>query len=163
VGLVSDPGTFPRFRPAPAGDARRAAASDNIRWYLDVLRSAPATLRPASRHRQLKELIWDVSEADGKYNLRFRSCGALKPGAPLQHEHVTELDTVARELLAHPERVDKILEGVVSCVVTKSEHARLGRVSRADPRLDGWDRYRAAGVAVLDTASGAWLIPPATI
>ena len=145
--------TFPRFRRTDKGDAKLAAARSDIRALL-VCRAA---FSDGAQAGILKSLLWNVTESYGKWNLPYRSLGSLQPGAELRHEHVTERAKTVRALLAHPERVDEILDSVVACVVTPEEHTRLGQVHRT---LESWERYRAAGVAVVDASTGEWLIPP---
>jgi hypothetical protein len=53
-------------------------------------------------------------------------------------------------LMASPEAIVDILKSAVGCTVTKDEHTRLGGFKH----LDGWDRYRAAQIVVIDTATG---------
>ena len=57
---------------------------------------------------------------------------------------------IDRLLSAKLEEVDSILEGAVGCTVTIGEHSRL---AKWDDEY-GWDRYRKAGLVVIDTASG---------
>ncbi len=50
---------------------------------------------------------------------------------------------------ARPDQVDAILKRAVACAVTEEEHRRLD----AFKELDGWQRYHAAGIIVIDTAT----------
>jgi hypothetical protein len=101
--------------------------------------------------------LWKLTEAasQGKYNTRFQSLAA-QSALPhlLRHEHVFQRSKLVNALLAQPDRADEILDSAVACVVTVQEHEELDRVSRQSPELDGWDRYRAAMIAVIDLASG---------
>lgn len=112
--------------------------------------------------------LWKVSEAEaGKYNTRYRSLRSLRKGARVQHDHVVERAKLADELVAahraaDPERVDEILDRVIGCVVTKDEHRRLADISRLNPNLDGWERYAAAGIVVIDTMTGERMVIPDT-
>lgn len=104
----------------------------------------------------LKEVLWLITEADGKYSTRFRSKEVVRlarqqPGSQvaIQHEHVFPRAVVARDIIAResefrrfPKRLDKLLDDMVGCIVTVEEHTRL---------LDGesgWGRYKR--VPVLD-------------
>jgi hypothetical protein len=49
-----------------------------------------------------------------------------------------------------PEEIDSILEKVVACTVTKEEHDSLSNFKH----LDGWERYQAAGITVIDCETG---------
>jgi hypothetical protein len=80
---------------------------------------------------------------------------ALKASArDLQHEHVYERSQLVDALLQSPEEADSIAEMAVACTVTKTEHATLAAVCRANPELIGWARYNAAGIRVLDVTTG---------
>jgi hypothetical protein len=56
---------------------------------------------------------------------------------------------MVNELLSHPEEVDRILEKAVACIVTTKEHSLLEKYKH----LYGWDRYRCAGITVIDTST----------
>jgi hypothetical protein len=47
---------------------------------------------------------------------------------------------------AKPEDIEEILKNAVGCTVTKEEHTLLERFKH----LDGWERYRQAGIIVID-------------
>jgi hypothetical protein len=86
-----------------------------------------------------------------KYQTRFRSQASLSaPESELAHEHVNQRKRMVDEMIAHPEEVSRILQTAVACVVTRSEHDRLNRVSRENPDLDGWERYKKAEIHVVD-------------
>lgn len=109
------------------------------------------------RHRDelLSLMIWKITEAEGKYTLRYRSEGSLTdPSAKKHHEHPFPRRWLIAQLKAHPTRVDEILERAFGCVVTIDEHRRLSSVP---PHLLGWDRYKAAGIRVFDVTSDCWL------
>lgn len=110
------------------------------------------------RKKMLKEVIWLISEADGKYSTRYRSAEVVRLARQeascnvlIQHEHVFPKARVVDRLLADkeallsdPQRLSRALDQTVACVVTKEEHRRL-----VDG--DGWERYRS--VAVLDMST----------
>lgn len=106
-----------------------------------------------------------MTEAEApKYKVRFRSAGSFRRGAKLQHDHVYERAEMADALIANPLHADKILDLAIGCVVTKDEHSRLAAISRLDPGLNGWERYRETGIVVLDTFTGSelnmqWPVP----
>jgi hypothetical protein len=119
-------------------------------------------LYPAHRKEFVKLALWMVTTAEaGKFNTRYRSRASREPGATIQHNHVDERAKMADRLIAHPDELDSILDLAVGCVVTKEEHARLTQVSRQQPELDGWDRYVAAGIEVVDMVSGERAVLPA--
>jgi hypothetical protein len=57
----------------------------------------------------------------------------------------------SRQFLDNPAEALRIVERAAACLVTESEHRRLGAV---DDELEGWDRYRAAGIEVFDMRNG---------
>lgn len=97
-------------------------------------------------------MIWKITEADGKYKTRYQSSAALEGGRELRHDHVFTKAKLTEALLnAKPDQVDEILSTAVGCTVTKEGHARLSKYDRV---CDGWERYRRAKVAVMDTQTG---------
>jgi hypothetical protein len=50
-------------------------------------------------------------------------------------------------LLKSPEAVTRILNKAVGCIVTKAEHDKLRQFERD---FDGWERYRQAGIVIID-------------
>jgi hypothetical protein len=151
-----------RTRPYAQPWVESPHASDHLRSAAALARFALTSddLTEEHRYRLLNNAVWYVTEAAGKYKTRFRSASvlSLETKAPLRkwwselrHDHVTRRAALLQQLKTADADVEAILRSAVSCVVTKSEHERL---SRFDETLDGWDRYRAAGVDVYDMATG---------
>lgn len=95
--------------------------------------------------------------AHGKYGTRYRSRGALSIEEPtaLEHEHVYPRKWLIDRMLESPSAVELVLtEFAIACTVTGEEHRRLAQAERADRSLEGWARYHAAGVGVIDLATG---------
>lgn len=106
----------------------------------------------------LSQIIWLYTEADGKWNTRFRSRAAFgQPPSVLHHEHVVPRKLLIDRMLASPERAREIMQAAVACCVLRSEHALLNAVS---PEVESWDRYLEAGIEVVDLASGRSLSAP---
>lgn len=117
----------------------------------------PLALYPAHKRELLSTCLWKLTEAEAynKYGLRYQTPAALEvPKQEKQHEHVFERKKVIEALIANPDRFEEILSNVVACTVTKEEHRRLTKLSYLHPELEGWKRYRAAGLSVLDLATG---------
>ncbi|RYB88343.1 hypothetical protein EUA06_21555 [Nocardioides glacieisoli] len=96
--------------------------------------------------------------ANGKYGTRYRSTGALDITDPthLEHEHVFPRKWLIERMMESPEAVEMLLTHfAIACTVTSDEHRRLASAERANPALAGWERYHAAGIDVVDTATGA--------
>ena len=139
------------YRPHPDADERVRSAVLAIKSIL------PLDLYPPHKRELISVCLWKLTEAEsrGKYNLRFQTPAALEaPRSEKQHEHVVERKSIVDALLASPERADEILERAVGCTVTRDEHRRLTNLGRERPDLEGWDRYRAAGIRVLDLKTG---------
>ncbi|MFG6467663.1 hypothetical protein [Roseateles sp. BYS87W] len=144
-----------------------SAAADIVASAKHLAHLVLASDRLLHRHKKkmLSEVLWLISEADGKYSTRYRSVEVVRLAqceptstARIQHEHVfprkrvTESILRDRErLLADPALLDTILEQTVGCVVTVDEHKALC------DHEDGWRRY--SNVPVLDMATS----PPSII
>ncbi len=110
----------------------------------------------------LSEVLWLISEADGKYSTRFRTAEVVRlaneePNSTtkVQHEHVFPRKKVTERILhqrqmilQHPQLLDSLLDETVGCVVTEQEHRSLPN------SLEGWKRYEK--VPVLDMMT----VPP---
>jgi hypothetical protein len=136
------------WKPHKDADARVESAKAFIRLLLE---QRP----PEGLEIHLKELldvlVWKLTEAHGKWNTRFISKAALvATKEKLQHEHVHERKALISELLQGSDRIESVAAKAIGCVVTKTEHDRLTLVSRERPELQGWARYEAAGVEVID-------------
>jgi hypothetical protein len=57
-------------------------------------------------------------------------------------------------LVAAPERCEQTMQGAVACCVLRDEHKRLTALDGASRSLTGWQRYAAAGIEVIDLATG---------
>jgi hypothetical protein len=110
------------------------------------------------KRRLLVHSVWEVTKLSGDFKGRYRSRGALVSGVEIQRDHVVQKARIVERLLVSPGQVDTILGEVVHCVVTKEEHERLTAYSRMNPDVDGWERYKGAGVEVLDMLTGEQLI-----
>ena len=68
-------------------------------------------------------------------------------------EHVWTRATCRIRLLSAPDAtaIEAIISALQGCVVTKAEHQRL---KPFDATHQGWARYIAAGVPVIDTSTG---------
>lgn len=111
------------------------------------------------KKRMVGYVIWEVATyLNGNFKGRYRSKGVLAPGATIQRDHVNQKARIIERLLANPDQADSILGDLVHCVVTKEEHDRLTAYSKMNSDVDGWDRYRMAGVEVMDMLTGKQLI-----
>lgn len=135
--------------------------------YDHVLKAATATAihaitspamddLPRYRTELLHNVIWLMTVAPyGKYTVRYRSRGVLIDShATLVHEHVFTRKSLADELLAaKPGQIEDVLRTrAVACIVTAEEHNRL---KPFDQTHQGWERYREAGIEVIDMLNGS--------
>jgi hypothetical protein len=137
------------FNIHPKAEDRRRSAALLIKMLL--ANKSPEVL-PEHLRELLDTMLWKISEADGKYKTRHQSHGALECNNKrlLQHDHVYPKKRMIDVLLAaKPEEVDGILANAIGCTVTKDEHLHL---SKFDDEHSGWDRYRKAGILVVDTS-----------
>src|SRR5258706_16022661 len=95
----------------------------------------------------VSSLLWQITEARGKYTTRYRSQASKEPGAKLRHDHVFTRKDITARILATPEQAREILRDAIGCVVTVEEHRRLSPFDRTHR---GWERYNAAGIDVVD-------------
>lgn len=116
------------------------------------------------QRRVLREVLWSVTEIDGKYTTRFRSVGTLQLEeadrianwqSNLRHDHVLTRKSLIEALLAGANPYD-VLSTAVACTVTRAEHTRLSSFDRSH---EGWARYAEAGVQVIDMATGEPFLP----
>ncbi|MDW5266913.1 MULTISPECIES: hypothetical protein [Acidobacteriaceae] len=106
---------------------------------------------PQHLNELLRILMWKATQAESSsHRTRFQSQDALKfrDKGNLRHDHVFQCVKMREELLAHPERVDEILETAVGCTVTLAEHEHLHDFDEEY----GWKRYHKAGIVVMDTS-----------
>jgi hypothetical protein len=152
------------FKLLKAPYKRRAKADsiiDSAKKLARLILSSDELLHE-HRRKMLKEVLWFVTEANGKYSTRYRSAEVVRLArdepeseVPVRHEHVYPRAVVADEILSrqdelrqHPGLLDELLDQSVGCIVTVYEHGELlsGRT--------GWGRYEH--VPVLDMSE----IPP---
>lgn len=140
--------------PAQADAARRDAIT------LAKFAVGSPDLRDVTRKELLSRYVLILlthGTANGKYGTRYRSKGALEVTDPatLEHEHVYPRKWLIEQMLDSPSSVELVLTHfAIACTVTTAEHRLLARAERANPELAGWERYHAAGVEVIDMASG---------
>jgi hypothetical protein len=96
----------------------------------------------------VSSLLWQITQARGKYRTRYRTSASMEPGTKLHHEHVFTRKDITTRILAAPQQAREILRDAIGCVVTVDEHRRLSTFDRTH---QGWERYKAAGIEVIDT------------
>jgi hypothetical protein len=117
-----------------------------------------------AEHRQefLSIALWKITEAESTNKHRTRLCSRAvfaTPECECRHDHVFQRAVMVRDLLSGgPADVERILEKAVACTITKDEHRLLNTYAP----LDGWERYRAAGIVVIDSKTGGIFQFPAS-
>lgn len=112
----------------------------------------PLDILEAHKRELLSVCIWKITEADGKWNVRFRSEKALTESPNLRHEHVFERKELIDRLLSE-ESIESVIRDAKACIVTQEEHIALSKQSGS-----GWDRYRGAKIKVFDLEKSGWVI-----
>ena len=145
------------FQRHERADERMRSAANLVK----VILQSP-DLSKEHRLEFVKLALWKVTEAEwGKHDLRFRSKAASSMlrdhrsykwrDKHLRHDHVFQRKHMVDELLnASPEAVATILNKAIGCIVTKAEHDNL----RQFKNFDGWERYRQAGIVIIDMETG---------
>ena len=134
-------------RPLNADEKKRSAIE-----VIKALLNLNDIYEPMKR-RFLSNCLWQITEAEGKnkYDLRYCSKGSIGlPRKQLRHDHVYRRKDMVVELLASPGRAGDIAKQAVGCVVTKAEHVKLTKLDKVNGAPDGWERYRQAGIIVID-------------
>jgi hypothetical protein len=135
------------FKLHKAAEARTRSAVRLIKLLLQC----DLEILPAHRQEFLSVALWKITEAQSTHKHRTRFCSQeaySSPETDLRHDHVFQRAIMIKELInGRPEDVDTILKKAVACTITKEEHTLLSRHSD----VDGWDRYRRAGINVIDT------------
>jgi hypothetical protein len=139
------------FNPDPQTEERKRSAVALAKVLL-AAKDHPTILRDHLREL-LHALLWKTTEAEcksknHKYETRYQSQDALKfrQKGNLRHEHVYPCVKMIDNLLAQPDRAEEILDTAIGCTVTVAEHNHLGKFDDED----GWERYRKAGIVVMD-------------
>lgn len=144
---------LPIWQPHIDSERRKASA---VR-LAELVLAAGDDVTLAHRKEFLSIAIWKYTEADGKYDTRYRSAASIgEPVSTLHHEHVFTRKALVAQLLEEPERCSEIMATAVGCVILREEHKKLAVAERANPELTGWGRYSRAGVRVIDLATGAY-------
>ena len=134
---------------------RHKAAGNRRESVARLVKILLSSREPAILTTHLRELLtillWKLTEADSaKYRTRYQSTEALRDsGGKFHHEHVYQRAKMIDALLkAQPDQVDGILDLAVGCTITRHEAERLRRFDDDY----GWERYRKAGIEIMDTS-----------
>lgn len=124
----------------------------DIRILLDSIRTLKIS-QPIKK-RMLVHALWEVAFATGNKQSsffgRYRSEGVLRHmGLKVQRDHIFRKEMLTEQILSPSPDLDAIIARAECCLVTEDEHSRLGAV---DKNVDGWERYRRAGITVYDMA-----------
>lgn len=101
----------------------------------------------------LARLYSFITDANGKYSAPHRSQGvidAIESGEEVvvEHEHVHPRIAITKLLLQDPSKIEEVLSTcLIACLVTQEEHRALTKAEK-EHRVEGWARYRVAGVVV---------------
>ena len=117
--------------------------------------------------------LWRIPETNGKYHTRFfsrevwertlsegklpsKSTGKWKsPRAEVMLEHVVERAPLITWILEDPNRIQRIEDVCIGCIVTKEESKKLPSRQGVDGS-DVWKRYRIGKIDVYDRLLQRW-------
>lgn len=152
--LNTDDEVPPAYVTLPDAEARELSA-------IRLAQAALATHDLVPPHRDATlALAVDlfIASRAGPFAARFRTPAVmnLETPAPVRLHHVRPRGEVIAELIAGgAELVPLILPQATACLVTDAEYRRLEAISQPlTPWQRGWDRYAAAGLAVVDLGDG---------
>jgi hypothetical protein len=112
----------------------------------------PLDLYIPHKKELLSTCIWKITEADGKFKVRYWSEGALiAPVKQLRHEHVFERKELIERLMSG-ENIASVISDAIACIVTKDEHDLLSASAQS-----GWKRYHDCQIGVFDSRDQVWL------
>jgi hypothetical protein len=84
----------------------------------------PFDLKRTMREKVFHDLVWMVTEHDGKYTTRYRSKAALIAECDVQHEHIFPINDLFF-LSRHGSSLKDVFTYCAACVVTVEEHSLL--------------------------------------
>lgn len=125
----------------------------DLQYRLDGLKQTIVFLRDSILPLDIKRpllghALWQITRAHGDLYGQFRSQGFLEQNrdTKVQREHVFRRELLMEAILKGEEPLDRVLDRVIHCSVSKDEHVRLHNIRYKN--LDGWARYVAADIAV---------------
>ena len=145
------------YKPREDRELVKSDAADILRWLMTT--TAPPQIRTPAGRRMIqlivREPFWKYGTCDGDTMVQFATPEAITGEGELRRDHVYPL---ARTIeLLKPRWGDTkyalslLEERSMVCGVTKAQHSQLGKF---DVELDGFERYRAAGLTVVDRVTG---------
>jgi hypothetical protein len=138
------------------GDERRESSIRAMEGILAL------EIDDAHKKRLLSRCIWFYTEADGKWKTKYESY-AVHAGIEhkmRRHEHVYTRKKLIAELQQRQKSVSEIAQHIIACIVTAEEHKKLHEIEKKNPKLDGWVRYKQAGIDVVERQTGKRFIFP---
>ncbi len=106
------------------------------------------------RRMVLDAALWKITEAESHHKHRTRFCSLAvfsSADCDCRHDHVFQKAKMIDDLVkGGPNSVDEIVSKAVACTITREEHLILN----GHNDLDGWERYRKAGITVIDARTG---------
>ncbi len=139
-------------RSAPYEELASQEKSDLEHDVRALIKAARGMSHPRVQGETLK-IAWFLLTERGKSRGRkiktlYRTRRAVEDtDARVIHEHVVTRQFLSWAALL-PEELYEVLLIADACLTTKDEHDALGRV---DPSAFGWERYKEAGIEVLET------------
>jgi len=138
------------FREDPAA----TAIVESAVYLIKLILRDGAEILPKHRREVLSVALWKITEAESQHKHRTRFCSQAvfsSTDCECRHDHVFQKQKMIDDLIkAGPDAVDEIVGRAIGCTVTTDEHLALNQYQH----LDGWERYRQAGITVIDARTG---------
>lgn len=137
---------------------RNEAEKSIINMIYNILKMK--NVRQKEKKIMIKILLCRLTETkSGKFSCRYRTKLVFSDEEyKIQHEHVYRREITYKELVNNPENYKEILNKCIGCVVTKEEHKLLNKIDKKYKNINGWERYKKAGIKVLDMKTNQPLI-----
>jgi hypothetical protein len=144
-------------KPYVSSPAEKRRLAD-IKILLNAIRTL--SIEEPVKKRILVHVVWEIAFATGNTQVsfmgRYRSAKVVsQSGLPIQRDHINKKAALIAALLGPSPDLEAIIERAQCCVVTDDEHAQLGAVGT---KIDGWERYLAAGISVYDMATDSKVV-----
>lgn len=136
-------------------DPDAAAIIQSAACLIKLVLQDGVELLPEHRRMVIDAALWKITEAESLHKHRTRFCSLAvfsSPDCDCRHDHVFQKAKMIADLIkGGPNSVDEIVSKAVACTITKEEHLILNKYKN----LNGWRRYREAGITVIDALTGS--------
>lgn len=151
------------MRPYKASENRDAVKRDAVDIMAYLMASPLPIMRTQTGNNLIRTIIqepvWKHGTCDGENNVMYATPEAIAntstDNSAIKRDHVFTMAKTTAMLLDHWGDTDyaiKVLEErSVTCFVTRAQFSQL---KKFDDIFDGFERYRAAGITIIDRSTG---------